>query len=179
MPLLRHPTSRMWVALAGAALSGIAGGATQPWSPLPGLATPSASAARDPEGPAAIVPMGRALKLTTANGRIVSVAVLGVRLRPGHKRLIDVHLRYTLRRGSRYRMDPAREAQIVDGSDQLLAPAAANWRKPSLRPGLLRQGHPQDGWVTFRLSTAARVVRVQVTLDTSPRTGQWRVTPRR
>jgi hypothetical protein len=169
----------MWVALAGAALSGIGGGATQPWSPLPGLATPSASAARDPEGPAAIVPMGRALSLKTANGRIVSVAVLGVRLRPGHKRLIDVHLRYTLRRGSRYRMDPAREAQIVDGSDQLLAPAAESWRKPSLRPGLLRQGHPQDGWVTFRLSTAARVVRVQVTLDTSPRTGQWRVTPRR
>jgi hypothetical protein len=135
--------------------------------------------ARDPEGPTAIVPTGRALKLRTANGRIVSVAVLGVRLRPGAKRLVDVHLRYTLRRGSKYRMNPANETQIVDGSDQLLAPDYKAWRSPSLKPGLLRQGHPQDGWVTFRLSTAARVVRVQVTLDTSPRTGQWRVTPRR
>jgi hypothetical protein len=169
----------MWAALAVAALSGIVGGATQPWSPASGLAAQSAPAARDPEGPAAIVPMGRALKLKTANGRIVSVAVLGVRLRHGSKRLIDVHLRYTLRRGSKYRMDPAREAQIVDASDQLLAPALKGWRAPSLKPGLLRRGHPQDGWVTFRLSTAARVVRVQVTLDTSPRTGQWRVKPRR
>jgi hypothetical protein len=175
---LRYPTTRVWVALAVAALSGIVGGATQPWSPASGLAAQKPPPVRDPEGPASIVPTGRVLKLKTSNGRIVSVAVLGVRIRHGSKRLIDVHLRYTLKRGSKYRMDPAREAQIVDASDQLLAPAPESWRKPALKPGLLMRGHPLDGWVTFRLSTAARVVRVQVTLDTSPRTGQWRVTPR-
>ena len=131
----------------------------------------------DSEGPGAIAPLGRVLPLRTSDGRIVDVAVLGVRLRRGSHGLIDVRLRYELRSGAAYRMAPAREAQVVDGSDQLLTALPASDLRPALRPGLLRPGRPLAGWVTFTRPTAARVLRVQVTLDagTGPHTGQWRV----
>jgi hypothetical protein len=109
---------------------------------------------------------------------VVEVAALDVRLSRASDRLIDVRLRYELRRGGTYRIDPAREAQLVDGSGQLLIETrAASGRRPKLTPGLLQPGHPRAGWVTFVRPTAARVVRVQLTLDagTGPRTGQWRV----
>jgi len=142
--------------------------------------TLSASAAPDPEGSGAVVALGRALPLPAANGRVVAVTVLGVRLRPGKHRMYDVHLRYRLKHGKTYRLDPLREAQLVDSSAQLVFPAAGKWRQPALGKMVLRYGHPRTGWVTYALPTAAGAVRVQVTLDggTATRTGQWRVTPR-
>ena len=110
----------------------------------------------------------------------MEVAALDVRPRRGSERLIDVRLRYELRGGATYRMDPAREAQLVDGSGQLLtATRTASGRRPALTPALLRRGRPRAGWVTFVRPTAAQVVRVQLTLDagTGPRTGQWHVSP--
>lgn len=103
--------------------------------------------------------------------------MLAVRLRHGSHRLVDVRLRYELRRGAGYAMDPAHEAQLVDGSGQLLNPAPTSDRLPALRRDLLQTGHPIAGWVTFVRPTAARAARVQVTLDAGagPRTGQWRV----
>ena len=132
--------------------------------------------ATDPEGVNAITALGRVLALPTSNGRVVNVTVLGVRLRAGAPRLIDVHLRYELRRGATYRTDPAREAQLVDGSGQLLTLTRASDRHPALEPAVLQPGRPVAGWVTFIRPTAARVVRVQVTLDggNGPHTGQWR-----
>ena len=87
-----------------------------------------------------------------------------------------MHLRYELRRGATYRTDPAREAQLVDGSGQLLTLTRASDRHPALEPAVLQPGRPVAGWVTFIRPTAARVVRVQVTLDggNGPHTGQWR-----
>jgi hypothetical protein len=135
--------------------------------------------ATDPEGANAITALGRVLPLPTSNGRVVNVTVLGVRLRAGAPRLIDVHLRYELRRGATYRMEPAREAQLVDGSGQLLTLTRPSVRRPALEPALLRHGRAVAGWVTFIRPTAARVVRVQVTLDAGngPHTGQWRAGP--
>jgi hypothetical protein len=154
-----------------------ADGGSPPRSRLP---VPAATAVpqRDPEGAQAIVRLGRALRLPAANGRIVEVAALELRRRHGSGRLIDVRLRYALRAGAPYRMDPAHEAQLVDGSGQLLAATGGvSDRRPTLAAALLQAGHPRAGWVTFVRPTAARVVRVQLTLDagTGPRTGQWRV----
>ena len=143
------------VAVAGAGRRLLAGAGGAGAVPAP---------ATDPEGAQAITALGRALPLRTSNGRVVEVTVLGVRLRAGDHRLIDVRLRYELRRGATYRMDPAREAQLVDGSGQLLTPTRASDRRPALSRPLLR-GTPAAGWVTFVRPTAARVVRVQVTLD--------------
>ena len=91
-----------------------------------------------------------------------------------------MRLRYELRRGATYRMDPAREAQLVDGSGQLLTMTTREHRRPALKPAVrCCAGRPVAGWVTFVRPTAARVVRVQVTLDggNGPHTGQWRVGP--
>jgi hypothetical protein len=132
----------------------------------------------DPEGSQAIAALGRALPLRTASGRVVRVAALEVRPRRGSKRLVDVRLRYELRGSVPYRMNPEREAQLVDGSGQLLtATGGANGPRPALTPALLQPGHARAGWVTFLRPTAARVVRVQLTLDagTGPLTGQWHV----
>ena len=179
MPSLRS-VCLAWGALAAVVAGGVVGGSSQPWSQLPAPTPVGAMPAPDPEGSGAIAPLGRALPLRTTNGRVVDVAVLGVRLRGGSHGLIDVRLRYELRRGASYRMDPAREAQVVDGSDQLLTALTASDRRPALKPALLRPGRALAGWVTFMRPTAARVVRVQVTLDagTGPHTGQWRVSPR-
>ena len=143
-------------------------------------ATLSATAAPDPEGSGAVVKLGRAVPLRTSNGRIVKVTVLGVRLRPGKHRMVDVHLRYRLEHGRSYVLDPLREAQLVDSTSQLVFPAAGKWRRPSLGKIVLRYGHSRTGWVTYALPTAAGAVRVQVTLDggTAPRTGQWRIPAR-
>jgi hypothetical protein len=176
MPSLRS------LCLAGGALAafvaiGADGGGSPPPSRPPVLAAPAAPRV-DPEGSQSIVRLGRALALRTADGRVVEVAAVAVRLRRGSERLIDVRLRYELRSGTTYRMDPAREAQLVDGSGQLLtATGGTSGRRPTLAPALLRPGHPRSGWVTFVRPTAARVVRVQLTLDAGagPRTGQWRV----
>ena len=168
-----------WGALAVVVASGASGadGSSQPRSRLP---VPVAAAVPhvDPEGAQAIAALGRALPLPATSGRIVEVAALEVRRRHGSDRLIDVRLRYDLRRGGPYRMEPAREVQLVDGSGQLLtASGGASDRRPTLADALLQPGHPRAGWVTFVRPTAARVVRVQLTLDagTGPRTGQWRV----
>jgi hypothetical protein len=169
------------VCLAGGALVAIvaAGSSPESWRQAPAPAAPVAAAAPDAEGSQAIVPPGRVLPVPTSDGRIVDIAVLGVRLRRGNHRLIDVRLRYALRRGASYRMDPSREAQLVDGSDQLLTAMRTSDLRPALEPALLRRGHPQAGWVTFRRPTAASVIRLQVTLDAGrgPHTGQWRVSP--
>jgi hypothetical protein len=168
-----------WGALAAAVA--VAGGSSPPWSRLPAPAALGAAPAPalDPEGADAIAALGRVLPLRTSDGRVVRVTVLEVRLRAGSHRLVDVRLRYELRRGATYRMDPAREAQLVDGSDQLLTANRASDRHPALKPALLRPDKPLAGWVTFIRPTAARVVRVQVTLDAGagPHTGQWRVGP--
>ena len=87
-------------------------------------------ATADAEGQGAIAPLGRTLPLRTTSGQVVDVAVLGVRLRGGSHGLIDVRLRYELRSGATYRVDPAREAQVVDGSDQLLSAVGASDRHP-------------------------------------------------
>ena len=175
MPRLRS------VCLAGCALVAVvaAGSSPEPWREAPAPAAPVAAAAPDPEGSQAIAPPGRVLRVPTADGRIVDIAVLGVRLRRGNRKLVDVRLRYALRRGASYRMDPAREAQLVDGSDQLLTAMRVSDLRPALEAALLRRGHPQAGWVTFRRPTASRVIRLQVTLDAGrgPHTGQWHVTP--
>jgi hypothetical protein len=133
----------------------------------------------DPEGVHAVTALGRVLPLPTSDGRVVDVTVLGVRLHAGARGLIDVRLRYELRRGATYRTDPAHEAQLVDGSGQLLTVTRASDRRPALKPVLLQRGRPVAGWVTFVRPTAATVARVQVTLDggNGPHTGQWRVTP--
>jgi len=168
-----------WGALAAVVAIGADGGNSPPRSRLP---APTALTAPqvDPEGSQAIAPLGRALPLRTANGRVVEVTALAVRLRRGSERLVDVRLRYELRGDAAYRMNPAREAQIVDGSGQLLtATDGASGLRPALTPALLQPGHPRAGWVTFVRPTAARVVRVQLTLDagTGPLTGQWHVSP--
>jgi hypothetical protein len=149
------------------------------WSRPPAPAAHGAAAAPDPESSQAIAPTARVLGVITSNGRIVDIAVLAVRLRRGDHRLVDVRLRYRLRRGATYRMDPAREAVLVDGSDQLLPALQRSDVRPALTTAVLRRGQAQAGWVTFRRPTAARVVRLQVTLDAGrgPHTGQWRVTP--
>jgi hypothetical protein len=168
-----------WGALAAVVAIGADGGSSPPRSRLPAPAALTAPKV-DPEGSQAIVPLGRALSLRTANGRVVEVAALDVHLRRGSDRFVDVRLRYELRRGATYRIDPAREAQLVDGSGQLLtATGGAGGRRPALKPALLRRGHPRVGWVTFVRPTAARVVRVQLTLDagSGPLTGQWHVGP--
>ena len=136
MPRLRS------VCLAGGALVVVvaAGSSPEPWSQAPAPAARVAAAAPDPEGSQAIAPPGRVLPVPTSDGRIVDIAVLGVRLRRGNHRLIDVRLRYALRRGASYRMDPAREAQLVDGSDQLLTAMRASELRPALEPALLRRG---------------------------------------
>jgi hypothetical protein len=166
-----------WGTLAAAVA--VAGGQVGGSSPAPAALVPAPAPAADPEGAGAITALGRVLPLPTSDGRVVNVTVLGVRLRTGAPRLIDVRLRYELRRGATYRMDPVREAQLVDGSHQLLTVTSASTRSPALKPALLRRGTPVAGWVTFVRPTAARVVRVQVTLDAGngPHTGQWRVTP--
>jgi hypothetical protein len=146
-----------------------------------GLAAPhswatAATAAPDPEGSGAVVTVGRALPLHTTDGRVVTVTVLGARMRRGGHRVIDVHLRYRLTRGATYRVDPAREAFLVDGTDQLVEAATTTWRAPALRSQILHRGQAGAGWVTFTLPTAAGAVRIQVTLESAmgPQTGQWR-----
>ena len=178
MPSLRS-LGLAWGALAAVVAIGADGGGSPPRSGLPAPAALRAPKV-DPEGPQAIVPLGRTLPLRTANGRVVEVAALDVHLHRGSDRLVDVRLRYELRGGAAYRMDPPREAQLVDGSGQLLTTTdGAGGRRPALTRALLRPGHPRVGWVTFVRPTAARVVRVQLTLDagTGPLTGQWRVSP--
>jgi hypothetical protein len=170
--------------LAGGGLAAVVAigadrGGSPPLSRVP-AAAPLTAPQFDPEGSQAIVTLGRALSLRTADGRVVEVAALDVRPRRGSERLIDVRLRYELRGGATYRMDPTREAQLVDGSGQLLtATRTASSRRPALAPALLQRGHPRAGWVTFVRPTAAQVVRVQLTLDagTGPLTGQWHVSP--
>jgi hypothetical protein len=154
MPRLRS-VCLAWGTLAVVVAGGAIGDGWRPWSQPPAQAAHGALVSVDSEGTGAIAPLGRVLPLRTSDGRIVDVAVLGVT----------------------YRMAPAREAQVVDGSDQLLTALPASDLRPALRPGLLRPGHPLAGWVTFTRPTAARVLRVQVTLDagTGPHTGQWRV----
>jgi hypothetical protein len=176
MPSLRS-VCLAWGALAAVVAGGVIGGASRRWSQLPAPAAAGPMATADAEGQGAIAPLGRTLPLRTTSGRVVDVAVLGVRLRGGSHGLIDVQLRYELRSGATYRVDPAREAQVVDGSDQLLSAVGTSDRHPALKAALLRPGRPLAGWVTFTRPTAARVVRVQVTLDagTGPHTGQWRV----
>jgi hypothetical protein len=176
------PSFRSLCLVGGALAAFVATGADggSPPSAPSRLPAPGAPAVPrlDPEGPQAIVALGRTLPLPTANGRVVDVTALAVRLRRGSGRLIDVRLRYELRSGAAYRMEPAREAQVVDGSGQLLtATLDAGGRRPALKPALLQPGRPLAGWVTFVRPTAARVVRVQLTLDagSGPRTGQWRV----
>jgi hypothetical protein len=166
-----------WGALAAAVV--VAGGQAGGSSPAPAALGAVPAPATDPEGAKAITALGRVLPLPTSDGRVVDVTVLGVRLRAGAPGLIDVRLRYDLRRGATYRTDPAHEAQLVDGSGQLLTVTSASTRSPVLEQDLLRRGKPVAGWVTFVRPTAARVVRVQVTLDAGngPHTGQWRVTP--
>src|SRR3954453_17280541 len=171
--------------LAGGALAALAAfpaAGTLPvrWSRPPAPPPRAAVTRPDPEGSRAIALRARVLEVPTTDGRLVDVAVLAVRLRRGDHRIVDVRLRYELQRGATYRMDPAREAALVDGSDQLLRAMQTSDLRPALTPGLLRRGHAQAGWVTFSRPTAARVVRLQVTLDagTGPHTGQWRVTPR-
>jgi hypothetical protein len=165
-----------WGALAAAVAvaGGQAGG-----SPAPAALGAVPAPATDPEGVKAITALGRVLPLPTSDGRVVNVAVLGVRLRAGTPGLIDVRLRYDLRRGTTYRTDPAREAQLVDGSGQLLTMTRSSDQRPALKPVLLRRGPSVAGWMTFVRPTAARIVRVQVTLDAGngPHTGQWRVGP--
>ncbi len=176
MPGLRS-LALAWGGLAAVVAIGADRGDSPPRSRVPAAAALTAPQV-DPEGSQAIAKLGRALSLRTANGRVVEVAALDVRLRRGSERLVDVRLRYELRGGTTYRMDPAREAQLVDGSGQLLtATSSASGRRPALTPALLRRGHPRAGWVTFVRPTAARVVRVQLTLDagTGPHTGQWHV----
>ena len=173
MPSLRS-LGLAWGALAAVVAIGADGGSSPPQSRQPALTAPRV----DPEGSQAIAPLGRALPLRTANGRVVEVTALAVRLRRGSERLVDVRLRYELRGNAAYRMNPAREAQLVDGSGQLLTAAGgASGLRPALTPALLQAGHPRAGWVTFVRPTAAQVVRVQLTLDagTGPLTGQWRV----
>ena len=177
MPSLRS-LGLAWGALAAVVAIGADGGSSLPRSRLPARAALTAQV--DPEGSQAIAPLGRALPLRTANGRVVEVTALAVRLRRGSERLVDVRLRYELRGDAAYRMNPAREAQLVDGSGQLLtATGGASGLRPALTPALLQPGHPRAGWVTFVRPTAARVVRVQLTLDagTGPLTGQWHVSP--
>jgi len=165
-----------WGALAAAVA--VAGGQAGGSSPAPAALGAVPAPAVDPEGVHAITALGSVLPLPTLDGRIVDVAVLGVRLRAGAPRLVDVRLRYELRRGAAYRMDPARDAQLVDGSHQLLTVTTTS-RAPALKPAVLRRGKPVAGWVTFVRPTAARVVRVQVTLEAGngPHTGQWRIAP--
>jgi hypothetical protein len=176
MPRLRS-LCLAWGGLAAVVAIGADRGDSRPSSPVPPHAALTAPQV-DPEGSQAIVTLGRALSLRTADGRVVQVAALAVRPRRGSARMIDVRLRYELRGGATYRMDPAREAQLVDGSGQLLtATGGASGPRPALTPAVLRPGHPRAGWVTFVRPTAARVVRVQLTLDagTGPLTGQWHV----
>jgi hypothetical protein len=178
MPGLRS-LALAWGGLAAVVAIGADRGDSPPQSRVPAPAALTAPRV-DPEGSQAIAKLGRALPLRTANGRVVEVTALAVRLRRGSERLIDVRLRYDLPGGAPYRMDPAREAQLVDGSGQLLTAArGASGRRPALTPAMLRRGHPRAGWVTFVRPTAARVVRVQLTLDagTGPLTGQWHVSP--
>jgi hypothetical protein len=141
---------------------------------------PKASAAPDPEGSAGIVRLGHARPLRTTNGRIVAVTVLGVHFRHRNYRFVDVHLRYALRRGALYRLDPVREAQLLDGSGNHVVALAGGTAKPLLKHSTLRRGHPRTGWVTFTLPTASGATRVLVTLDSGmgPTTGQWRIPAR-
>ena len=169
---------------SGGVIASLAGpvldGSLRPWSLTAHLRAPSAAAATDPEGPGAVVELGRAVPLRTRDGRIVVVTVTAVRMRQGKHRLVDVRLRYALRRGGSYPTDAAREVQLIDASGQLIVPAAAGARRPVFRPAVLRSGQLRSGWVTFALPTAAGAARVQVTLEagTGPRTGQWRVSAR-
>ena len=122
-----------WGALAAVVAIGADGGDSPPRSRVPAPA-PLTAPQFDPEGSQAIAKLGRALPLRTADGRVVEVAALDVRPRRGSERLIDVRLRYELRGGATYRMDPAREAQLVDGSGQLLTDHAHRER-PASRVG--------------------------------------------
>jgi hypothetical protein len=166
-----------WGTLAAAVA--VAGGQVGGSSPAPVALGAVPAPATDPEGASAVTALGRVLPLPTSDGRVVDVTVLGVRLRAGAPRLIDVRLRYELRRGTAYRMNPALDTQLVDGSHQLLTVTSARTPSPALKPALLRRLTPVTGWVTFVRPTAAKVVRVQVTLEggNGPHTGQWRVSP--
>lgn len=176
MPRLRS-LCLAWGALAAAVA--VAGGQAGGSTPAPAALGAVPAPAADPEGANAITALGRVVPLPTSDGRIVDVTVVGVRLRAGAPRLVDLRLRYELRRGTTYSMNPALDAQLVDNSHQLLTVTSARTPSPALKPALLRRGRPVAGWVTFVRPTAARVVRVQVTLEggNGPHTGQWRVNP--
>src|SRR4051812_41829752 len=93
-----------WATLAAVVAIGADGGGS-PRRSRPAAPVAPATAHVDPEGAEAIVRLGRALPLPTADGRVVDVTALDVRLRQGSERLIDVRLRYELRAGRPYRMD--------------------------------------------------------------------------
>lgn len=156
----------------GAALAGPSAGAAAQLAP-------GASTAPDPEGSGAVVKLGSARPLHTSNGRVVVVTVVGVRFRGGNHRRIDVRVRYALRRGGRYRFDPVRDMQLVDGSGNFVAAGMAS-RRAVRKPPLLHRGRPLAAWVRFTLPTASGATRVLVTLDagTAPLTGQWRIPAR-